>query len=58
VGNTFGYWLRDEHTSLGVRSREQAQGIIKAGEFRLSAAEVDEITQGQMTEAQELSLFS
>jgi aryl-alcohol dehydrogenase-like predicted oxidoreductase len=43
---------------VGVRSREQVLGIIKAGEFRLSAAEVDEITQGQMTEAQELSLFS
>jgi aryl-alcohol dehydrogenase-like predicted oxidoreductase len=43
---------------VGVRSREQVLGIIKAGEFRLSAAEVDEITQAQVTEAQELSLFS
>jgi aryl-alcohol dehydrogenase-like predicted oxidoreductase len=43
---------------VGVRSREQALGIIKAGEFRLSADDVDEITQEQMMEAQELSLFS
>jgi aryl-alcohol dehydrogenase-like predicted oxidoreductase len=43
---------------VGVRSREQVLGIIKAGEFRLSASEVDEIAQRQITEAQELSLFS
>jgi aryl-alcohol dehydrogenase-like predicted oxidoreductase len=43
---------------VGVRSREQVKGIIKAGEFRLSAAEIDEIGQAQMVEAQELSLFS
>ena len=43
---------------VGVRSREQVLGIIKAGEFRLSAAEVNEIGQAQMAEAQELSLFS
>jgi hypothetical protein len=33
-------------------------GIIEAGEFRLSVAEVGEIAQAQMEEAQELSLFS
>ena len=38
---------------VGVRSREQVTGIIKAGEFRLSAAEVDEIAQAQMVEGQE-----
>jgi aryl-alcohol dehydrogenase-like predicted oxidoreductase len=43
---------------VGVRSREQVLGIIEAGEFRLSAAEVNEIGQAQMAEAQELSLFS
>jgi hypothetical protein len=31
-------------------------GIIEAGEFRLSAAEADEIATAQMAEAQELSL--
>jgi len=43
---------------VGVRSREQVMGIIEAGEFRLSAAETDEIAQAQMVEAQELSFFS
>jgi aryl-alcohol dehydrogenase-like predicted oxidoreductase len=43
---------------VGVRSQEQVMGIIGAGEFRLSAAEADEIAQAQMAEAQELSLFS
>jgi aryl-alcohol dehydrogenase-like predicted oxidoreductase len=43
---------------VGVRSREQVMGIIEAGEFRLSDTEADEIAQTQMSEAQELSLFS
>jgi aryl-alcohol dehydrogenase-like predicted oxidoreductase len=43
---------------VGVRSQEQVMGIIEAGEFRLSAAEVEEIAQAQMAEAQELSLFA
>ena len=43
---------------VGVRSQEQVLGIIKAGEFRLSAAEVDEIADAQTAEAQELSLYS
>jgi aryl-alcohol dehydrogenase-like predicted oxidoreductase len=43
---------------VGVRSKEQVMGIIEAGNFRLSATEVDEIVQAQMAEAQELSLFS
>ena len=43
---------------VGVRSKEQVLGIIEAGEFRLSAAEVEEIAQAQITEAQELSLYS
>jgi aryl-alcohol dehydrogenase-like predicted oxidoreductase len=43
---------------VGVRSKEQVMGIIEAGDFRLSATEVDEIVQAQMAEAQELSLFS
>jgi diketogulonate reductase-like aldo/keto reductase len=43
---------------VGVRSHEQVTGIINAGEFRLSAAEVEEIAQAQIEEAQELSLFS
>jgi aryl-alcohol dehydrogenase-like predicted oxidoreductase len=43
---------------VGVRSKEQVMGIIEAGEFRLSAAEIEEIAQAQMAEAQELSLFS
>jgi aryl-alcohol dehydrogenase-like predicted oxidoreductase len=43
---------------VGVRSKEQVMGIIEAGEFRLSAAEVKEIAQAQVTEAQELSLYS
>jgi aryl-alcohol dehydrogenase-like predicted oxidoreductase len=43
---------------VGVRRQEQVLGIIEAGDFRLSAAEVDEIVQAQMEEAQELSLFS
>jgi aryl-alcohol dehydrogenase-like predicted oxidoreductase len=43
---------------VGVRRQEQVLGIIEAGNFRLSAAEVDEIVQAQMEEAQELSLFS
>jgi aryl-alcohol dehydrogenase-like predicted oxidoreductase len=43
---------------VGVRSQEQVLGIIEAGAFRLSAAEVDEIAQAQAAEAQELSLFS
>jgi aryl-alcohol dehydrogenase-like predicted oxidoreductase len=43
---------------VGVRSREQVLGIIKAGEFRLSAAEVNEIAQAQLAEGQEFSLFS
>jgi aryl-alcohol dehydrogenase-like predicted oxidoreductase len=43
---------------VGVRSQEQVTGIIEAGEFRLSAAEAEEIAQAQVEEAQELSLFS
>jgi aryl-alcohol dehydrogenase-like predicted oxidoreductase len=43
---------------VGVRSKEQVMGIIEAGEFRLSAAEIEEIVQAQMAEAQKLSLFS
>ncbi len=43
---------------VGVRSQEQVLGIIEAGDFRLSAREVDEIAQAQIAEAQELSLFS
>jgi aryl-alcohol dehydrogenase-like predicted oxidoreductase len=43
---------------VGVRSQEQVMGIIKAGEFRLSAAEAEEIAQAQVEEAQELSLFA
>lgn len=43
---------------VGVRNQEQVLGIIEAGDFRLSAREVDEIAQAQIAEAQELSLFS
>jgi aryl-alcohol dehydrogenase-like predicted oxidoreductase len=43
---------------VGVRSQEQVSGVIEAGEFRLSASEVNEIAQAQMAEALELSLFS
>jgi aryl-alcohol dehydrogenase-like predicted oxidoreductase len=42
---------------VGVRSKEQVMGIIKAGEFRLSIPEVDQIAKAQMVEAQELTLF-
>ena len=43
---------------VGVRSRVQVLGIIEAGEICLSRDEVDEIAQAQVTEAQDLSLFS
>jgi aryl-alcohol dehydrogenase-like predicted oxidoreductase len=43
---------------VGVRNQGQVAGVIKAGEFRLTASEVDEIAEAQMTEAQALSLFS
>jgi len=43
---------------VGVRSREQVMGIIEAGEFQLNAGEMEEIAQAQMSEAQDLSLFS
>jgi aryl-alcohol dehydrogenase-like predicted oxidoreductase len=43
---------------VGVRSAEQVAGIIGAAEFRLSASEIEEITQAQMSEASELSFWS
>jgi aryl-alcohol dehydrogenase-like predicted oxidoreductase len=43
---------------VGVRSAEQVSGIVGAGEFRLSASEVDEIAQAQMANAYELSIWS
>lgn len=43
---------------VGVRSPKQVEGVVGAGEFRLSAKEMEEIAQAQMAEAAELTLFS
>lgn len=43
---------------VGVRNPEQVSGIIGAGEFRLSASEIEEIAQAQMANAYELSIWS
>ncbi len=43
---------------VGVRNARQVEGVVGAGEFRLSRKELEEIAQAQMSEAAELSLFS
>ncbi len=43
---------------VGVRKRQQVAGVMGAGDFRLTAEELDEIGNAQMAEAGELSLFA
>jgi aryl-alcohol dehydrogenase-like predicted oxidoreductase len=43
---------------VGVRSAQQVAGIIGAAQVRLSAGELEEISQAQMAEAGELSFWS